>query len=97
MSHNKAPLANPHETMPTEKKVETENIEHYVTTGEMQRTISKGGIVLMRTKADDLTIWQSAKRHKRVSLLAMVAAFSASLDGYRKTQPSVDLPAWKTC
>lgn len=86
MSNNETPLTGPRGAMSTKTKIETENIEHYVTTEEMQRTISKGGIVLMRTKADDLTIWQSAKRHKRASLLAMVAAFSASLDGYRKTR-----------
>lgn len=65
-------------------KVEIENVEHYVTTEEMQRTISKGNIPLMRTQADNLTVWQSVKRYRRASLLAMIAAFSASLDGYRK-------------
>lgn len=39
----------------------------------------------MLTKSDDLPIWESVKRYKLVSLLAMVAAFSASLDGYRKS------------
>ena len=48
----------------------------------------KGSVHQMRTKADDLPIWESVKRYKLVSLLAMVAAFSASLDGYRKPFPT---------
>lgn len=38
----------------------------------------------MRSKVDDLAVWQSVKQFKIVSLVAMAAAFSASLDGYRK-------------
>ena len=43
----------------------------------------KGPAQQMRTRADDLPIWESVKRYKLVSSLAMAAAFSASLDGYR--------------
>ena len=39
---------------------------------------------VMRAKSDDLTVWQTAKQYKLVTLLAMSAAFSASLDGYRE-------------
>jgi SP family general alpha glucoside:H+ symporter-like MFS transporter len=86
MPNNPSPLDNSHDTVPMESaKVETEQVEHYATTEEMARTISKGGMPLMRAKADNLTVWQSMKRYKRASLFAMVAAFSASLDGYRKT------------
>lgn len=38
----------------------------------------------MRLNSDDLGIWESVVRHKFITLVAMAAAFSASLDGYRK-------------
>ncbi len=39
---------------------------------------------LMRSREDDIPIWQSVRRHKLVGLIAMAAAFCAALDGYRK-------------
>ncbi|ENH62787.1 Putative glucose transporter HXT5 [Fusarium oxysporum f. sp. cubense race 1] len=39
--------------------------------------------LLMRSKLDDLSVWQSVRRFKRVGCIAMLAAFSASLDGYQ--------------
>jgi SP family general alpha glucoside:H+ symporter-like MFS transporter len=47
-------------------------------------TPAKNGDPVMRSREDDLSVWQCALRFKRVSLIAMVAAFSASLDGYRE-------------
>ncbi len=52
----------------------------------MEARIEKGDTPIMRTKEDDLGVWQSVMRYKWVSALAMLAAFSASLDGYRKYQ-----------
>lgn len=46
-------------------------------------TINKGGAPVMRSKEDDLSIWQTVRRYKLVSIMAMAAAFSAALDGYR--------------
>ena len=40
---------------------------------------------LMRSKEDSLGIWRTVLRHKRVGLIAMTAAFCASLDGYRES------------
>ncbi|KAF2226018.1 MFS transporter [Elsinoe ampelina] len=37
----------------------------------------------MRARDDDLSIWQSLLKHKLVVSIAMVAAFSAALDGYQ--------------
>ncbi|KAJ5946930.1 hypothetical protein N7454_003769 [Penicillium verhagenii] len=37
----------------------------------------------MRSKSDDLSVWQTARQFKFMSLIAMVASFSASLDGYQ--------------
>lgn len=55
---------------------------------EVTRQMStKGEAPLMRSKVDDLGILESARQYKFVSLIAMVAAFSASLDGYRETTP----------
>lgn len=61
-----------------------ENVEHYATTEEMQRAISAGAEPVMRSKVDDLKVWQAIKQYKLVTCLAMAAAFSASLDGYRR-------------
>lgn len=63
--------------------MDSEMIEHSTTFEEMPPATSKGGAPLMRSKADDLTVWQSVRRHKRVGLIAMAAAFCASLDGYQ--------------
>ncbi|KAJ6024835.1 hypothetical protein N7540_005632 [Penicillium herquei] len=38
---------------------------------------------LMRSKEDELSVWQSVLRFKVMSGVAMAAAFSASLDGYQ--------------
>ena len=37
-----------------------------------------------RSKVDDIGVWQSIQRYRGVGFVAMAAAFSASLDGYRK-------------
>ena len=49
-----------------------------------QDVITKGNVPVMRSKVDDLSIWQSVRRYKVIGMVAMAAAFSASLDGYRK-------------
>lgn len=41
---------------------------------------------IMRAKSDDLSVWQTLRHFKSISLVAMAASFSASLDGYRKPQ-----------
>ncbi|KAE8372412.1 general substrate transporter [Aspergillus bertholletiae] len=46
-------------------------------------TTSKGGAPVMRSKEDDLSVWQTVRRYKFVSVVAMAAAFSAALDGYQ--------------
>jgi hypothetical protein len=38
----------------------------------------------MRSKSDNISVWKSMLRYKVVGMVAMSAAFSASLDGYRK-------------
>lgn len=43
---------------------------------------------IMRAKSDDLSVWQTLRQFKFISLVAMAASFSASLDGYRKIQIS---------
>ncbi|KAF4123598.1 Sugar (and other) transporter [Geosmithia morbida] len=47
-------------------------------------TVSKGsdGQVL-RSSIDNLSVWKSVGRFKKVGFIAMLAAFSASLDGYQ--------------
>jgi SP family general alpha glucoside:H+ symporter-like MFS transporter len=67
-----------------EGKRDIEMVERTTTTDEPMAT-SKGENPLMRSKEDDLSIWYSALRFKRVGCIAMIAAFCAALDGYRKT------------
>lgn len=45
--------------------------------------MGKGEAPQMRLKSDDLGVWESIGRYKLVTAVAMAAAFSASLDGYR--------------
>jgi hypothetical protein len=40
---------------------------------------------VMRSALDDISIWASLSRYKVVTMIAMAAAFSAALDGYRET------------
>lgn len=64
-------------------KANAENIEDASSyQGDAMPTKSMGPI--MRSREDDLGVWQCVRRFKTVSLIAMTAAFSASLDGYRK-------------
>ncbi|CAK7233720.1 hypothetical protein SCUCBS95973_008691 [Sporothrix curviconia] len=54
---------------------------------EMQEQRSEpandAGGQLMRSKEDEMGIWRTVVRHKRVGFIAMTAAFCASLDGYQ--------------
>ncbi|KAL4940005.1 hypothetical protein BDV06DRAFT_230690 [Aspergillus oleicola] len=61
-------------------KVETEKVEQTATT---QEDAPVKGEPLMRSGLDDLSIWESLRRYKVVTMIAMAAAFSASLDGYQ--------------
>jgi hypothetical protein len=67
-------------------KAESEMIENTTTAAaeDMSPPDAKGGTPLMRSKEDNIGVWQSVRRYKRVGLIAMAAAFCASLDGYRK-------------
>ena len=58
-------------------------IERVTTNDEMDRP-SKAGAAVMRSRADELSIWQSLLKNKLLGLIAMSAAFSASLEGYRE-------------
>ncbi|RQM04955.1 hypothetical protein DH86_00003879 [Scytalidium sp. 3C] len=63
-------------------KAQDERVERVITEEE-HRGISKGDHALMRSKVDDLSVWESLRRFKLVAGIAMIAAFSASLDGYQ--------------
>lgn len=66
-----------------ERKGNSETVEHAATAEDMP-SASKGTAPLMRSGLDDLSVWQSVRRYKKVAVIAMFAAFSASLDGYRE-------------
>lgn len=68
-------------------KDEIDTVENRDTAEDMQQTIDKGGVPLMRSREDDISVWQTAWRYKTVGVIAMSAAFSAALDGYRKMCP----------
>lgn len=63
-------------------KANTETIEN-VSSDQREDLPEKAMGPIMRSGEDDLGIWQSVLRFRTVSLIAMAAAFSASLDGYR--------------
>ncbi|RAQ73582.1 hexose transporter [Aspergillus flavus] len=61
----------------------TEALEQPTAEENEHSTINKEGAPVMRSKEDDLSIWQTVRRYKLVSIMAMAAAFSAALDGYQ--------------
>ncbi|GFF87219.1 hypothetical protein IFM61606_06643 [Aspergillus udagawae] len=63
-------------------KPQVDNIEHFHPAATDSAT-GKEAAPLMRSKEVDLTVWQSVRRYRTVAVIAMVAAFSASLDGYQ--------------
>ena len=65
-------------------KANTENIENAICKQREDMPVKSMGPI-MRSREDDLGIWQCVTRFKTVSWIAMAAAFSASLDGYRKS------------
>ena len=70
--------------MAEQGKGDVDMVERTTTTEEQMPT-SKGENPLMRSKADEVGVWQSVLIFKRVGFMAMTAAFCAALDGYRKT------------
>jgi hypothetical protein len=64
-------------------KANTETVENAASDHRDEMPVKIMGPI-MRSREDDLGIWQCVRRFKTVSLIAMAAAFSASLDGYRK-------------
>jgi len=73
------------EQVAEQDKRDIQMVEHTTTSDDQMPT--KDENPLMRSKADDLSVWQTATRFKRVGFMAMAAAFCAALDGYRKTPP----------
>ena len=75
-----------------QEKVETEWVEDRTTEEENAPT---KGLPVMRSDLDNLSIWESLRRYKVVAMMAMAAAFSASLDGYRTTTTTE--AEWNCC
>lgn len=69
-----------------EPKANTEIVEN-ATVDQRDDPPMKSMGPVMRSREDDLGMLQCVRRFKTVSLIAMAAAFSASLDGYRKSLP----------
>lgn len=68
-------------------KTNIEAIEH-AAAEQRPTTPSKPEGPVMRSQVDDISVWKTARQFKVASLIAMTAAFSASLDGYRKSSRS---------
>lgn len=66
----------------TDVKNEYDAVERVNTTEEMDHP-TKPGAQVMRTRSDELGVWQALRSNKTLGLIAMSAAFSASLDGYQ--------------
>lgn len=55
--------------------------------GEIDRAFERGEPVQMKSTMDRISVWQAVKTYRRVSMICMAAAFSASVDGYREFLP----------
>lgn len=64
---------------PNESEIQTVEMQEHA-----DHAAHDAGGPLMRSKEDDMGIWRTVLRHKRVGFIAMAAAFCASLDGYRE-------------
>ncbi|PSK42897.1 High-affinity glucose transporter [Elsinoe australis] len=67
----------------SDEKPDVVTTEHLADAGENGGNGATGSAMAMRARDDDLSIWHSLQKHKLVVTIAMVAAFSASLDGYQ--------------
>ncbi|XMA17072.1 hypothetical protein WAI453_009863 [Rhynchosporium graminicola] len=61
---------------------EVEKVESVTHQEVPEKTRHDGNHHQMRSEIDDLSGWQSVKKQKLITIVAMAAAFSASLDGY---------------
>lgn len=63
-----------------------ETVDHIEGDDQMHSDALKDGTPLMRSQVDNLSVWESVKRYRVVTVISMLAAFSAALDGYRKLE-----------
>lgn len=67
----------------------TSHIDHfdYLENAELPKAIDKafasGDAVQMRSELDDMQTFKAVRIYWRISLICMLAAFCAALDGYR--------------
>jgi hypothetical protein len=59
--------------------------------GDASAHVSRDDGPVLRAATDDLSVWLSVRRFKKVGCIAMAAAFCASLDGYRTESPESTL------
>jgi hypothetical protein len=64
---------------------EKSTVEHTQTGEEVPPT---GPGPVMRTREDDLGVWETLQRYKLIAFVGMCAAFTATLDGYRELPSS---------
>lgn len=64
---------------------DVETVENRRAHNEMPSELVEGGEAVMRSKEDELSVWQTVKRYRFAGTIAMTAAFCASLDGYRES------------
>ena len=78
--HEQPPEITSTENQPNEKEIQ-ETKENVATEHD---EVMKPGAPQMRSKDDDLGIWETVKQYKLITAVAMAGAFAASLDGYRE-------------
>ncbi|OKL57743.1 hypothetical protein UA08_06925 [Talaromyces atroroseus] len=64
-------------------KAQTDMVEQWVPNEIHQAEVVKGDSPVVRSEVDDLSVWQSIRQYKVIGMVAMTAAFSASMDGYQ--------------
>ena len=81
-------MANNDEIHPisADDKFEVAHIPHApdTTAGDADLAAAKGHIVQMRSELDDMSVFKAVWFYKRIWMVCMLAAFSASLEGYRR-------------
>lgn len=81
MSHQiLAPTMTDHDHQPIS---DASDVYHVDLVAEIDMALEKGQPVVMRSKLARLSVCQAVVTYKKASIICMLAAFSASLDGYR--------------
>lgn len=61
-----------------------ENLDNGELPQAIDKALASGDAVQMRSELDDLSIMKAVRVYWKISLICMLSAFAAALDGYRE-------------